>query len=354
MENLSPAVFAVGNSYQIMQIASTPALFWVRIGDKTFYDNQNGVMRTRCHVHSVTVPMSLMNKHKSYTVCIQPMLARNPYYPKTGEVTEAKYSFRPITGNKIRIYHIADAHNQIKEPLTAAGYFGKFDLLILNGDIFSSSEKTEYFDNIYILADALTKGEIPIVFSRGNHDLRGEYAENMADYIPTQNGSTYYTFNLGKLWGIVLDCGEDKDDTHPEYGGTVCCHDFRLRQTEWLKDVIKSKEYSKARYRIIVSHNPFTYAMFTPFDIEKEIYTSWIRLIGKHIKPNFILCGHLHKSFISRPKDSHDTLGEPCPVIVGSDFFAGYHLGCGIELDNDKINVAFYDSHGCIYNKETL
>ena len=34
------------------------------------------------------------------------------------------------------------------------------------------------------------------------------------------------TFRLGNLWGILLDCGEDKNDDRPEYGGTICCHAF--------------------------------------------------------------------------------------------------------------------------------
>lgn len=49
------------------------------------------------------------------------------------------------------------------------------------------------------------------------------------------NGNTFYDFTLGDIAGIVLDCGEDKTDDHAEYGHTVACHGFRLRETRWLE-----------------------------------------------------------------------------------------------------------------------
>ncbi|MBO5269618.1 MAG: serine/threonine protein phosphatase, partial [Clostridia bacterium] len=77
------------------------------------------------------------------------------------------------------------------------------------------------------IAAGVTKGRIPVVFARGNHDTRGKYAERLANHTPTDNGRSYYSVRLGKLWMLVLDCGEDKNDDHAEYGHTMCCHAFR-------------------------------------------------------------------------------------------------------------------------------
>lgn len=125
--------------------------------------------------------------------------------------------------------------------MSAGKAFGAIDFLILNGDIIDHSGSVENFDEIYEIIEELTGGSIPVVFSRGNHDLRGVCAEKLAEYTPVDNGNSYYTFTLGSIWGILLDCGEDKIDAHPEYGNTVCCHAFREEETEYLKQVIENK-----------------------------------------------------------------------------------------------------------------
>ena len=43
----APAVFAVGNEYQIMVPVKSELLFWVSVGDQAFYDHINGIMRSR-------------------------------------------------------------------------------------------------------------------------------------------------------------------------------------------------------------------------------------------------------------------------------------------------------------------
>lgn len=48
--------------------------------------------------------------------------------------------------------------------------------------------------------------------------------------MPGDDGRSYYTFKVGCIWGILVDTGEDKEDSHAEYGGIICCHDFRLEQ----------------------------------------------------------------------------------------------------------------------------
>ena len=158
------------------------------------------------------------------------------YFTKTKNVLEKAYKFKPIPENNIRAYHIADAHNSIKEPVKAAETFGNIDFLILNGDVIEDSSNPKNFMNIYEICSCLTKGEKPVIFSRGNHDLRGDFAEKFADYTPSHRGNTYYSFRLGNIWGILLDCGEDKDDDHPEYGYSVACHTFRERQSDFLKN----------------------------------------------------------------------------------------------------------------------
>mgnify|MGYP003296467675 CR=1 FL=1 len=237
-----PAVFAVDKSYQIMMPCEKAGLFFVKVRDKFYYDESNGIMRSRNEIHRVEVPMDELDEAGEYTVCIRPVIERKPYFTETEEVLEKRYKFCPIPEKGIRAYHISDAHNLIKEPVRAAETFGDIDFLILNGDVIEHSGDPSKFINIYEICSLLMKGEKPCIFSRGNHDLRGDFAEKFADYTPSYLGNTYYSFRLGNIWGILLDCGEDKPDDHEEYGFTVACHAFRERQTEFLKKIIKNKE----------------------------------------------------------------------------------------------------------------
>ena len=64
-----PAVFAVENEYQILVPVTKPSLMWVRVGEQCFYDHANGVLRSKCKVHHMTVPAAVLEEAGGYTVC---------------------------------------------------------------------------------------------------------------------------------------------------------------------------------------------------------------------------------------------------------------------------------------------
>lgn len=352
MLRTTPAVFAVKKEYQIMVPVEKPSLMWVQVGDRKFYDAANGIMRSDVEVHRISVPMNVLDEAESYTVCEKEIIERKPYFTETKETSYYKFSFRPVKKTSdIRAYHIADAHNNVDGPIAAAETFGDIDFLIMNGDIPDHSGKTENFNTVYEIAAAVTKGEIPIVFSRGNHDMRGFFAEKFAEYTPGDRLNTYYTFTLGAIWGIVLDCGEDKGDDHPEYGGTVACHVFREKQTEFIKDVIKNKEneygQNGVKYRLVISHNPFTFVREKPFDIEREVYSEWARLLKENVKPDLMISAHIHKFYIKQPGEDMDSLGQPCPLVVASKVKRGeYFAGAGFIFGKDEIGIVLTDDKG--------
>ena len=197
-----------------------------------------------------------------------------------------------------------------------------------------------------------------MIFSRGNHDTRGIYAENIADHTPTRGGISYFSFRVGNLWGLVLDCGEDKPDDHVEYGHTICCEDFRRRETEYIREVIRhAKEEYEAEgitNRLIISHNPFAQDYEPPFNIENDTYTEWVRLLREHINPQLMLHGHVHTCRISLPGSEFDQRGQPCPVICGSRPEQDRFIGAALVLDGNGCRVIFNDSKGETLGDEYL
>ena len=357
----APIVYAVKNNYQILVPVKCETVMWVKVGDRCFYDDSNGILRSASSTHKMTVPAELLDREKKYTVCYRIINERKPYFTDSGEIKTYESSFRPINGSPVHIYHIADAHNMVDAPVAAGEYFkDALDLLVLNGDIPNHSGDIQYFTTIHEIAARLTGGRIPVVFSRGNHDTRGIYAEKIEDHTPTDNGRSYYTFRTGHVWGIVLDCGEDKPDAHEEYGNTICCEDFRRRETDYLKEVIENckSEYQAdgVKNRLVICHVPFTEKFKSPFDIEEDTYSEWCRLLREHIKPQLMLCGHIHNAYVSRVGCEKDDKGQPCTVVVASkkDEKKNYFLGGALTLYSDRCNVKFTDSDGNVSTDEDV
>ena len=113
-----PTVFAVGNKYNIFVPFSDEVIMWVRVGDKTYYDHCNGILRSNTRMHRVELPASVLDAAKEYTVVYKKMIDRTPYFPKSEDERSLTVPFRPVKdGGDINVYHIADAHNLTDEPI---------------------------------------------------------------------------------------------------------------------------------------------------------------------------------------------------------------------------------------------
>lgn len=349
----APAVFAVGDNYQIMVETTCPCLVWVRVGGESYFDDSNGILRSSRAIHRVTVPRGELDRAGSYSLCVRKIIERKAYFSDTEDVVTDEFAFTPVKAGRVLAYQIADAHNRIKSPIAACRAFeekyGEIDFLILNGDVLDSSQSAENFHNIYVIASELTGGGKPVIFSRGNHDLRGLDAENFAEYTPNRDGFTYYSFTFGDIAGIVLDCGEDKMDECAEYGNTICCHSFRKTETRWLEKLTAEGFGESAKHRVVINHVPFTWKLGGKFDIETEIYTRWSELLRERFKPELMITGHMHELFID--KDGiRGRIPAPCLVMTGSipknvdgrELF----IGSGFVFDDDGIHIVFSDSEG--------
>lgn len=347
-----PAVCCVGNDYQIMLAVKSDCLMWVEVDGERFYDSSNGILRSACRIHRVTIPACKIDKAGKYTLVTKKVIERKPYFPKFENEVSTEYSFRRLPDKgSVRIHCISDTHNLVDAPIDAYNGSQRADLLVLNGDIPDHSGQVENIVTLYEIAGAITKGEFPTVISRGNHDTRGTCAENLVDFTPNANGKTYFTFRAGCLWGMVLDCAEDKDDSCDEYGGTICCNQFRREETAFIHAVIadKENEYEAdgVKQKLVIAHSPFPMMGMCepPFNIELELFDEWTTLMHDKIKPTLMLFGHKHISEIVKPhskKDYYDKL--PCDIVLSGvpNHKENTHISVSVLLNDDGTYKAEY------------
>ena len=355
-------VYVVGRDYQILFNTTEHGIAWVEVGGEVYPDEKNGLLRSETLIHRAVVPMDKLDAAREYTVCFRALPERKPYWPVLGETEKQTYAFQPVDWNRpVHIYHVADAHSHAQEAIETGSFFGDaLDLLVMNGDIPAESKTEQDILSVFDMIGGITNGTRPVIYVRGNHDTRGRYAEEFTDYIGTDAGNTYFTFRLGRLWGIALDCGEDKLDTSEEYGGIVSCHRFRQRQTEFLKRVLENADHEYnapgVERRFAICHVPFMTELMAnsgdKFDIEREIYAEWTRELNK-MGLDLMLCGHEHKLFTFMPGDEKLRYGASFPVLVGSQpfFFRDApdphrFIGTALTVGADGIHAEFTDNRG--------
>lgn len=359
MFNITPAVFAVGKEYQIMFYTPRPSYVWLKIGDRIFDDAACGAMRSTPGIRRITVPMSLLDNERSYTVFVKNIGSRDAYFTKQLAVAERTYDFIPVPCDRpIRAYSIGDAHGETVRPVAAANTFGDFDFLIIDGDVQDDSAREQEFVNMYDLAAMLTRGSKPVIYARGNHENRGAAAEFLPKYMPLRDGKTYYSFRLGNVWGMVLDCGEDKVDEHPEYGGSVRFHNYRISETKYIEKMIENaaEEYEAegVEHRIVIVHSPFPFQEGQPFNIEEDIYRGWCALLRDKVHLDLIIAAHIHDYYLIHPGDEADHLGTPCPLAIASERKRDYYGGGGFIFGDDGIRVQYTTSKGEILLDELV
>lgn len=343
MNKATLAVFAVNDTYQIMVRTEQNSLMWIKAGEHCYYDHSNGILRSDTNIHRIAIPMLVLDKCGSYTICERPIIERKPYFSETGEVKETAYTFRPVTGNKIRAYHIADAHNMIDAPARAAEAYGQFDFLILNGDIPVHSGTCENFDNIYELCGRLTQGNIPIVFSQGNHDMRGVCAEKLEDYTPTASGNLITlsaSADFGGLFSIAAKTSLIRTkNMETLFAATLSAKKKpNLSKRLSVKNNIPIRVYTSAPSLFMTRLHENAKS---PFDIENDIYNEWTKMLRYSIKSDVMICGHLHEIALDMPWCSEDYRGQPCPVAIMSETdYKNYFVGAGFEFNKDgKIKI---------------
>ena len=197
------------------------------------------------------------------------------------EGTEVKLLIKR-KGEENKYLCISDWHTRLKEAYKATEHTDGYDGVILLGDAAPGLQyEEEAAEYIVKFGGDLTKGEKPVIYARGNHETRGKYASELGDALGL--GDYYTDIKVGNRRFIVLDSAEDKEDSHPEYGGMADYSAYRERMVEWLEG-LNAGENEEV---IVICHD---------YEIcrEKELSERAIKAL-KNLGAKVILCGHYHE-----------------------------------------------------------
>ena len=295
------AVYAVGDEYQIVFTTRVAGAGWVEIDGQKYYDEYAGQKRTSDRAHKVTVPQSVLDTAKKYTIKSQAMLSEQGFSGLFGYELSKTYDFRPVDeSDGIQFYAVSDSHDYNGAAAKAAKYFGdKTDFVVLGGDAINYLETEQNLSTVLSLAHACTGGHIPCVFSRGNHELKSDLSEKLHRYVGCDGENYYFTFRLKNVWGIVLDLGEDHADDWKEFYGSALYAQYRSRQIDYLDAIIadKANEYEAegVEYRVGVCHTPTSFVDYARDYCFDDLVAMNERLNAMSL--DVMISGHLHEIF---------------------------------------------------------
>ena len=312
-----PVVYAVEDTYQIVFSTNHPAVAWVEVDGEAYYDLYAGSMKSKDTVHKITVPQEKLDAAKHYSIHAEKMIYRGPFGGFKGKEISKGYDFRPVdSGDGLVYYTMTDVHHARKGAVGAALSVENLDFLVVLGD---SVGMTEYENDAQFtnqLAHDVTGGEIPVVYARGNHEIKGAYGEELYKYVGSKNESFYYWFTLSDVFGITLDLGEDHDDGWWEYYGTDRFARYHAEQTRFLEELAAAKPYEDYNYTLVACHIPIQFVNSRKDHV--DVKAAWTELLNQ-IEPDLAVYGHQHDLYPFL-EDQETMYNEKGKLVYNSQF----------------------------------
>ena len=331
-----PCVFMVEDTYQISFATDSTGIAWVEVGGQRFNDSTSGLMNWNSKYHKITVPQAVLNSAASYKICFRKITDRLPYDTVPGNTASRTYPFESAGENPVFLC-LSDQHGEIDNAKKVAGY-QDYDIYVNVGDY---SGKMVSDADVKLLLDqtgAITKGMKPAIYARGNHEPRGAFSHDLQRVAGFSEETGYYfKVSLPGMFGIVLDAGEDKDDSREEYGGTVDFEAYRDRQTKWLQGILASREWEKYPVRVAFCHMPFSFYNTESF---QAVFEDWTKILNQ-MGISLMLSGHTHKNALYAPNAERYKYPANYYTMVVSDRENGDYLYSGsfVSIKGQKLEI---------------
>lgn len=212
-----------------------------------------------------------------------------------------------------------------------------YDFVVFNGDCVDDPvDREQATAFISELTEGVHGDCIPTFFIRGNHEIRNAYSIGLRNHFDYVGGKTYGSFNWGNTRIVMLDCGEDKQDSHWVYYDLNDFTRLRNEQVDFLKEELSAKAFRRAKKRVLIHHIPL-YGN----DGVNLCAGLWTKLLEK-APFNVSLNAHTH-SYAFHPKGE---LGNNYPVIIGGGYKMDSATVMVLEKKKDELRIRVLNAEG--------
>lgn len=337
----------VGDGITVMWETTVPSYCWVEYGTdttqlkraRTIVDGQVVCNNT---LHKIRIDSLQPGQKYYYRVCSQEILLYEGYKKVFGNTARSAFSeFTLPTADSDSftaiVFNDLHQHTHTFRALCKQIQGIDYDFVVFNGDCVddpASHEQATTF--ISELTQGVHGDRIPTFFMRGNHEIRNAYSIGLRDHYDYVGNKTYGAFNWGDTRIVMLDCGEDKVDSHWVYYGLNDFTKLRNEQVDFLKKELTSKEFKKAGKRILIHHIP-VYGNY-----EKNLCEDlWKPLLAK-APFNVSLNAHTHK-YAYHPKGE---LQNNYPVIIGGGYQMDGATVMIVEKKKNELSIKVLNAKG--------
>lgn len=337
----------VGNGITVMWETTVPAYCWVEYGTDTTQLKRartivDGQVVCNNYLHKIRIDGLQPGQKYYYRVCSQEMLLYQAYKKVFGNTAQSDVSefTLPTTDTDsftAIVFNDLHQHTQTFRALCKQIQNINYDFVVFNGDCVDDPVDHEQATTfISELTEGVHGDRIPTFFMRGNHEIRNAYSIGLRNHYDYVGDKTYGSFNWGDSRIVMLDCGEDKLDSHWVYYGLNDFTQLRNEQVDFLKKELSAKEFKKAKKRILIHHIPL-YGNY-----EKNLCADlWTKLLEK-APFNVSLNAHTHK-YAFHPKGE---LGNNYPVIIGGGYKMDSATVMILEKKKDKLQIKVLNVEG--------
>jgi len=213
------------------------------------------------------------------------------------------YEFRtfPAKPREVTFLVLNDIHEraQFMKDLCKNVDFKKLDFVLLNGDMSNRLRNQQHMMEAYLdTCVRMFATHTPLFFNRGNHELRGQFADYLYRYFPTNNGKYYRVQHVAGIDFLFIDTGEDKPDEDIEYSGIVNYDQYREAEARWLRGLRESKQVGKHPL-VVFSHIPPTLQKWHgPYHLQKTLMPELNKM-----NVSVMLSAHLHAFGYQEPNE---------------------------------------------------
>lgn len=310
------------NAFTLVWTSEVPGMAWVQLEDgRMLYETFAG-RRIFGRLHHVKVEGLPRGGVVRYRIGGQNLEDdSSPYNPVFGESYEGDWHPVKTFDSKastcrFSVFNDIHMHTDKYAALASQVDSARTDFIFLNGDIVSAGNYV--MDTLVRYAveplGSLVNG-IPLQYTRGNHEGRGNNTPLVADVFPRSGAPFYYTFRQGPVAFIVFDAGETNAKRSALYSGAEVFEDYLNEQIEWAREAVREPLFRKAPVKVCLLHVP----MIDHPDKTDYLLQRWL---NEHIVPllnkagiDLMIGADLHEFMLCEP----GTMGNRFPILVNDN-----------------------------------